>query len=271
MKHILIVVLLMLLLPSVAVSQTKSKRTSRGGQTKPTAVKAEQSLRDMERQWTEAFKNRDKTALERILDDRFVFTDDEGQIFNKTQYIDAVMQALKVESYSLDDMTSRVFGDTGVVTGRWTGKMTVGGKDASGAFRFTDTAKEARADGDTEKQVRQLERERVEALVRADIKALDRILSDDLTYTHSTGRVDTKASLIDSIKSGTQKYEAMDHTDISVRLFRDVAVMSGTSAVKVRSGGPSAELRSFQIRFINVYVKQTGRWQMVAWQSTRLP
>ena len=29
------------------------------------------------------------------------------------------MQAIKVESYSLDDMTVRVFGQTGVVAGRW--------------------------------------------------------------------------------------------------------------------------------------------------------
>jgi hypothetical protein len=49
------------------------------------------------------------------------------------------MQAIKVESYSIDDMTVRVFGDTGVVTGSWTGKMTIDGKDASGAFRYTDT------------------------------------------------------------------------------------------------------------------------------------
>jgi len=49
------------------------------------------------------------------------------------------MQAIKVESYSLDEMTVRVFADTGVVTGSWTGKMTIDGKDASGAFRYTDT------------------------------------------------------------------------------------------------------------------------------------
>jgi ketosteroid isomerase-like protein len=129
----------------------------------------------------------------------------------------------------------------------------------------------ARADDDAEKQIRQLERERVEALVKGDVKTLDRILSDDLIYTHSTGRLDTKKSFIDSIKSGAQKYEAMDHADLSVRTYQHMALITGRSAVKVRSGGANAELRSFEIRFMSVFVKQSGRWQMVAWQSTRLP
>lgn len=49
------------------------------------------------------------------------------------------MRTIKVESYKLDDLTVRVYGDTGVVAGRWTGKFTVDGKDASGEFRYTDT------------------------------------------------------------------------------------------------------------------------------------
>jgi peptidylprolyl isomerase len=68
-----------------------------------------------------------------------MFTDDQGGLFNKTQYIEAVTQAIRIESYSLEDTTIRTFGDTGVVTGRWSGRVTVGGKDASGAFRYTDT------------------------------------------------------------------------------------------------------------------------------------
>jgi len=138
MNRASLAVLLMLVVSSIVLAQTKSKPGNKGRQTKPLA-NAEQSLKSAEHQWTEAFKNRDKDALNRILDDRFIFTDDKGQVFSKTEYIDAAMQAIKVESYSLDDMTVRVFGDTGVVTGSWTGKMTIDGKNASGAFRYTDT------------------------------------------------------------------------------------------------------------------------------------
>jgi len=139
MKRASMIILLVLVAASVAVPQTKGKRTSRNRQNKPSVANIEQKLKDLELQWNEAFKNRDRDALDRILDDQFIFTDDDGQVSNKTQYIDSVMQAIKVESYKLDDVTVRVYGDTCVVAGRWTGKLTVDGKDASGEFRYTDT------------------------------------------------------------------------------------------------------------------------------------
>ena len=132
-------VLLMLVMSSTLLAQTKGKPASKGRPTTSAPSNAEQSLKVAERQWNEAFKNRDKDALNRMLDDRFVFTDDKGQVFSKTEYVDAAMQAIKVESYSLDDITVRVFGDTAVVAGRWAGKLTIDGRDASGAFRYTDT------------------------------------------------------------------------------------------------------------------------------------
>jgi FKBP-type peptidyl-prolyl cis-trans isomerase FkpA len=127
------IITLALALCSVVAGQTKGKKTAR----RP-AASADQALKDLERQWTESFKNRDKQTLNRILADDFIFTDEDGKIYNKAQYVEAVTQ-VKVESYSLDDLTTRVSGDTGIVAGRWTGKMTVDGKQANGAFRFTDT------------------------------------------------------------------------------------------------------------------------------------
>lgn len=135
------VLLLMLLfvMPSLAESQTRGKRTAKGRQANLSGASPESALKDMEHQWSESIKNRDKETLNRILDDRFVFTDDEGSVYGKSQYVEVVMNAIKVESYSTDDVSARVFGDTGVVTGRWTGKVTVEGKDAGGAFTYTDT------------------------------------------------------------------------------------------------------------------------------------
>jgi hypothetical protein len=139
MKRVSMVVLLILMVSAIAIPQTRSKRTSSRRQTKRAAANAEESLTSAERQRAEAFKSRDKDGLSRILDDQFIFTGDEGDVLDKAQYIDTAIQAIKIESYSLEEMTVRVLGETGVVAGRWTGKFTVGGKDASGDFRFTDT------------------------------------------------------------------------------------------------------------------------------------
>ena len=138
MKRITVLALL-IVLPSLALGQTKGKRVTRGARGSAATSPADQTLKDLEHQCTQAFKDRDQQMLNRILANDFIFTDDEGRVYDKTQYIEAVMKMTKVDSYKIEDMTTRVSGDTGIVAGRWTGKFSVDGKDASGTFRFTDT------------------------------------------------------------------------------------------------------------------------------------
>ncbi len=104
-----------------------------------TAAKIKEDVLKVEREWSEAFKNRDKDALNRILADDFIYTDDEGRVSDKAHYIEAVVNVIRVESYTVDDVAVRVAGEAAVVTGRWSGKLTVRGADASGDFRYTDT------------------------------------------------------------------------------------------------------------------------------------
>ena len=118
-----------------------------------------------------------------------------------------------------------------------------------------------------EAEIRRLEDERGQAMLRRDAAALDRILADDLTYTHSSGRVDTKPDFIRSYTATDQRYVAFDRDNVRVRVYGDAAVVTGTAKVHVKSDTRDAK---FEIRFVDVYVRRNGRWQMVAWQSTRI-
>jgi len=138
MKRACGAILLTSLVATVAVAQ-KSRRPSKGRQSKPAAADAERSLRELNRQWAEALKNRDTNALGLILDDQFILTDGEGHVSNKAQTIGAATGHVKIETYTLDDVTVTVVGDTGVVAGRWSGRFTVDGKTSNASFRFTDT------------------------------------------------------------------------------------------------------------------------------------
>ena len=105
-------------------------------------------------------------------------------------------------------------------------------------------------------------------MISADAQALDAILADDLTYIHTTTREDSKKSLIESLVSGSLSYESIDTEGVRVRIYGDAAVVTGNAAIRVSSGG---RLLSFSILFTDVYARREGRWQMVAWQSTRKP
>ncbi len=118
-----------------------------------------------------------------------------------------------------------------------------------------------------EEEVRAVDSRRFEAMVRRDREALDRLLADDLTYTHSTGQVETKAQFLASIAAGGLVYRSIQPRDVQVRLFGDVAVLTGQADLGVRAGERDLDLA---VRFTSVYVRRDGEWRMAAWQSTRI-
>jgi ketosteroid isomerase-like protein len=113
-----------------------------------------------------------------------------------------------------------------------------------------------------------LDRRRMEAMARRDIGTLDELLSDDLVYTHSSARIDTKQSLIGAMQAGTTVYNAVVPSEVKAQDYGDTVVLTGAARISVTSGGRAME---FGVRFTDVYIRKGGRWQMVAWQSTRLP
>ena len=55
-----------------------------------------------------------------------------------------------------------------------------------------------------------LDKKRMQAMVAKDVAALEAIIADDLIYTHSSARLDTKKSLIEGMVKGTTVYTGCD-------------------------------------------------------------
>src|SRR5215813_1685705 len=113
-----------------------------------------------------------------------------------------------------------------------------------------------------------LDKKRMNAMAQKDIATLNALLSDELVYTHSTARLDTKRSLIGNMESGSTVYTSVEPSDVKAQDLGDTVVLTGSCRIGVMSGG---QPNSFGVRFTDVYANKGGRWQMVAWQSTRLP
>jgi hypothetical protein len=118
-------------------------------------------------------------------------------------------------------------------------------------------------------QALSVERARVAAVLGRDIKALDAICAEDLTYVHASGRVDTKASYIEAIRSDELHYIAWDLKGIHARVFGDTAVLDGEYHVRVINRRMQPDPLDMNVFILTVYVKRDGRWQQVAWQTTR--
>lgn len=121
---------------------------------------------------------------------------------------------------------------------------------------------------DNGQKIIDLDKKRLHAMAQKDIATLNALLADDLVYTHSSARLDTKQSLIRAMESGSTVYTAVEPSDVKAQDLGDAVVLTGLARISVMSNGNP---NSFGVRFTDVYVNRGGQWQMVAWQSTRLP
>ncbi|HEX3991078.1 MAG TPA: nuclear transport factor 2 family protein [Acetobacteraceae bacterium] len=112
-----------------------------------------------------------------------------------------------------------------------------------------------------------LDHQRMTAMARKDVATLTKILSNDLIYTHSSARMDTKQTLIGAMESGATVYTSVEPSDVVAQDLGDAVVLTGIAAISVNSGGNP---NSFRVRFTDVYANKSGEWQMVTWQSTKL-
>ena len=113
-----------------------------------------------------------------------------------------------------------------------------------------------------------LDKKRMDAMARKDLAALDALIAEDLVYTHSTARLDTKQSLLGAMESGATVYTSVVPSDVAAQDLGNTVVLTGSARIGVMSQGRP---NSFAVRFTDVWSNQTGQWRMVAWQSTRLP
>ena len=120
---------------------------------------------------------------------------------------------------------------------------------------------------DNARMIIDLDHKRMQAMAAQDIAALEGLLADDLVYTHSSARLDTKKSLIGNMQSGATVYSAVEPSEVKAQDLGSAVVLTGVARIRVTSGGnPNA----FAVRFTDVYANKGGKWQMVTWQSTRL-
>jgi ketosteroid isomerase-like protein len=119
----------------------------------------------------------------------------------------------------------------------------------------------------TEADVLRADDRRFEAMRSGDWTALDAALADDLTYVHSTARLESKAEHIANLRAGKPHYRGIAPRERKVRVHGGVGAVNGVSEMHVERDGKE---QRFTVRYLAVYAKAGEQWRMIAWQSTRL-
>ena len=101
-----------------------------------------------------------------------------------------------------------------------------------------------------------------------DFGALQKLIGADLVYIHSSAVVDNKASYIESMRSGAVKYRVMRRSDVTVRTYGCVAIISGLGNFDVTVKGQEMAV---EIRFHSIWTKRDRGLEFISWEATRTP
>jgi hypothetical protein len=115
------------------------------------------------------------------------------------------------------------------------------------------------------REIVDMERQAKDATLHRDADFTQRTLAEDYVAITPLGQVTTKVEAIAARKSGQLRYEAMNVTDMVVRIYGDTAVVTARADVK---GHQLGEDFSGPYRYTRVWVRRNGRWQTVSYQAT---
>jgi hypothetical protein len=109
---------------------------------------------------------------------------------------------------------------------------------------------------------------RFKVMIAKDRAGLEAVLHNDLVYFHSGGNADNKESYIASIFSGKSSYVSIHAAEMQTRVYGKTGINTGIiNLVNLSADGKETPVK---LRFTDVFVFESGRWQMVSWQSTKL-
>jgi uncharacterized protein (TIGR02246 family) len=112
-----------------------------------------------------------------------------------------------------------------------------------------------------EQVIRKLDNERIQAQIHADAAELERIYADDFIGVGPSGTVRTKPQVIADFTSGDLKFQSITTDEVRVRVYGNAVVETGRSTMNGQDKGKAVP---HDTRFTRVWVKQQGRWRLVA-------
>ncbi len=122
----------------------------------------------------------------------------------------------------------------------------------------------------TSQEVSKLLRDFLAAVPRGDKKIFDDFFADDVIYTRSAGVTVNKAEIIKNIgvRAANEPATTFEADDITVHPYGNMAVVNFRLVAHTLNNGAT---ETAYYRNTGTFLKRNGKWQVVAWQSTKVP
>jgi hypothetical protein len=117
-----------------------------------------------------------------------------------------------------------------------------------------------------EQELRQIEAELDEARVQGNMSVFEAVLGPGFRTTSPVGTVSDRDQSLRDFATRTMHVSRSHSKDITVREFGDVAIITGIAAMTARVRGYDI---TGEYAYTHIYVRNDGRWQVVAAHSSR--
>lgn len=106
------------------------------------------------------------------------------------------------------------------------------------------------------------------AMISGERAALDHIAATDLSYGHSSGKLEDKAAFVESIASGKSDFVTIDFKNQTIKVTGKTALVRHQLDAKTNDGGKPGEVR---LGILLVWQKQGKNWKLLGRQAYKLP
>jgi ketosteroid isomerase-like protein len=106
------------------------------------------------------------------------------------------------------------------------------------------------------------------AMVEGDRAALEKIAADGLSYGHSGGKVEDKATFVENIANGNSDFVTIDLTDQTIYVSGNTAIVRHKLTATTHDKGKDPG--NVKIAILTVWQKEKKDWKMLARQAVKL-
>jgi ketosteroid isomerase-like protein len=105
------------------------------------------------------------------------------------------------------------------------------------------------------------------AMIDPDKAILQKLTVADLSYGHSTGKVQDQAEFVDALVSGASDFVTIELTSQTIKVTGNTAVVRHVLAAATNDGGKAGNVK---IGILLVWVKQNKEWKLLARQAVKI-
>jgi hypothetical protein len=112
----------------------------------------------------------------------------------------------------------------------------------------------------------------VEALKKALIDGketdLNAIAAEELSYGHSSGKVEDKKTFVERLVSGDSDFKTIQLSEQTIRIVGNIAIVRHRLVAETNDNGRPGNPN---LSVLLIWQNQSGKWRLLARQATKLP